>query len=72
MKLRYPSIEQFIESNFDTGANDVKTTMDMVSSCIDMIYSEEETWESKDSTKKEFEEPPIQPKVYSKPEEKPT
>ena len=30
--------------------------MDMVSSCIDMIYNEEETWESKDSTKKELEE----------------
>ena len=28
----------------------------MVSSCIDMIYNEEETWESKDSTKKELEE----------------
>ena len=56
MKLRYPSIEQFIESNFDTGATDVKTTMDMISNCIEMIYSEEETWESKDSTKKELEE----------------
>ena len=56
MKLRYPSIEQFIESNFDTGATDVKTTMDMISNCIEMIYSDEETWESKDSTKKELEE----------------
>ena len=56
MKLKYPSIEQFIESNFDTGANDVKTTMDMVSSCIDVIYNDEETWEAKDSTKKELEE----------------
>ena len=56
MKLKYPSIEQFIESNFDTGATDVKTTMDTISNCIEMIYSEEETWESKDSTKKELEE----------------
>jgi len=56
MKLKYPSIEQFIESNFDTGSSDVKTTMDMVTNCIDMIYNDEESWNGKDSTKKELTE----------------
>jgi len=58
MKMRYPSMDQFIESNFDssTQGDDIKTTLDMIVSCIDTIYTEEESWSGTDSTKKELQE----------------
>ena len=59
MKMKYPSINQFIESNFetsDTASSDISTTMEMITSCIDMIYNAEESWSSKDSTKEELSE----------------
>ena len=58
LKLKYPSLEQFIESNFESGENTstVTSTLDMISSSIDMIYNEEESWSASDSTKKELEE----------------
>ena len=58
LKLKYPSLEQFIEANFESGekTNTVTSTLDMISSSIDMIYNEEESWSASDSTKKELEE----------------
>ena len=60
MKLKYPSINQFIENNFetseDTASSDISTTMEMITSCIDMIYNAGESWSSTDSTKKELTE----------------
>ena len=58
MKLKYPSIDQFIESNFDTNedSSDVDTTISMITSCIDMIYNEEESWSGAESTKKELDD----------------
>ena len=59
LKLKYPSMEQFISSNFESAeetGNEIKTTLDMITSCIDMIYSEEESWNASESTKKELED----------------
>jgi hypothetical protein len=58
LKLKYPSLEQFIEANFESGEkpNNVESTLDMITSSIDMIYSDEESWSASDSTKKELEE----------------
>ena len=58
MKMRYPSMDQFIESNFDTSTqgDDIKTTLDMIVACVDTIYSEEESWSGSDSSKKELQE----------------
>ena len=59
LKLKYPSMEQFISSNFETAeenGNEIKTTLDMITSCIDMIYNEEESWNASESTKKELED----------------
>ena len=58
MKMRYPSMDQFIEANFDssTQGDDIKTTLDMIVSCIDTIYTEEESWSGVDSSKKELQE----------------
>ena len=58
MKLKYPALDQFIESNFDTSEvqNDVSQSLKVIISCIDMIYNEEESWSASDSTEKELEE----------------
>ena len=56
MKLKYPSMKQFIESNFEAGVETVSNTMDVVISSIDMIYNEEESWNASESTKKELED----------------
>jgi len=56
LKLKYPSMKQFIESNFEAGEESVNNTMDVVTSCIDMIYNEEESWSASDVTKKELED----------------
>ena len=56
MKLKYPSMKQFIESNFESGKETVSNTMEVITSCIDMIYNEEESWNASESTKQELEE----------------
>ena len=56
MKLKYPSMKQFIESNFEAGKETISNTMEVITSCIDMIYNEEESWNASESTKKELEE----------------
>jgi len=56
MKLKYPSMKQFIESNFEAGVENVSNTMEVITSCIDMIYNEEESWSASDVTKKELDE----------------
>ena len=56
IKLKYPSLDQFIESNFEAGdeKDNINNTLSMITSCIDMIYNEEESWNGSDSTKKEL------------------
>ena len=58
MKLRYPSLEQFVESNFETtdGLSEVGQSLSMITSCVEMIYSQEESWEASDYSKKELDE----------------
>jgi hypothetical protein len=58
MKLKYPSLDQFIENNFDTGQtnNDISQSLSMITSCIEMVYNQEESWEAKDCSQKELSE----------------
>jgi hypothetical protein len=58
MKMKYPSLEQFIDSNFDTTeeTSNVDSTITMITSCIDMIYNDEESWNGSESTVKELTE----------------
>ena len=53
MEMRYPSLDQFVKSNFSFNDNQVDQSFDLIASCIDKIYSEEEAWTSDDFTKKE-------------------
>ena len=55
MEMKYPSLDQFIKTNFDmTGNNNVEQSFELIASCIDKIYSEEEVWDSSDVSKKEL------------------
>jgi len=55
LRMRYPSMTEFIKNNFDSGDGvSVDDTFDLIISCIDQIYSEEESWTARDSTKKEL------------------
>ena len=53
MRLKYPSLDQFIDENFNFDESK-DNSFDIISSCIDMVFSEEEAWEAKDCTKKEL------------------
>ena len=57
LRMKYPSMKEFIKNNFSNdGGMGVDDTFEMIVSCIDQIYSEEESWPASDSTKKELEE----------------
>ena len=55
LRVRYPSLNEFIKNNFATATEmNVDDTFDLIASCIDQVYSEEESWASADCTKKEL------------------
>ena len=56
LKMRYPSLNEFIKTNFSVDEMKVDDTFDLIASCIDQIYSEEESWTQEDCTKKEMVE----------------
>jgi len=57
MEMRYPSLDQFIKNNFDfNDKNAMDQSFDLIASCIDKIYTEDEVWSSADVTKKELNE----------------
>ena len=54
MEMKYPSLEQFISNNFDfEGETDINQSFELIASCIDKIYNEDEVWSTDDCTKKE-------------------
>ena len=55
MELKYPSLDQFIKNNFDFGENPgIDQSFELIATCIDKIYNEEEVWATSDCTKKEI------------------
>tara|TARA_B100001989_G_scaffold19363_1_gene11879 strand:- start:35 stop:751 length:717 start_codon:yes stop_codon:yes gene_type:complete len=56
LKMRYPSLDEFIKSNFAMDKMEVDDTFDLIASCIDQVYSEEESWTQEDCTQKELSE----------------
>jgi len=57
MEMKYPSLDQFIQSNFDFGDDvSMDQSFDLIASCIDKIYNEEEVWSTADCTKKEVKD----------------
>ena len=57
MEMKYPSLYQFITNNFDFNEkNQLEQSFDLIASCIDKVYSEEEVWAAADCTKKEIKD----------------
>ena len=57
MEMAYPSLDQFIKSNFEfNDKNQMDQSFQLIASCIDKIYSDEEVWATADCTKKEVNE----------------
>tara|TARA_B100001778_G_scaffold72414_1_gene57728 strand:- start:1039 stop:1758 length:720 start_codon:yes stop_codon:yes gene_type:complete len=55
LRMKYPSLTEFIKNNFGAmGEMNVDDTFDLIASCIDQVYSEEESWASEECTKKEL------------------
>jgi hypothetical protein len=55
MEMKYPSLDQFIKSNFDfSSGNNMDQSFDLIVSCIAKIYNAEEVWSAADVTKKEL------------------
>ena len=57
LRMKYPSLDEFIKSNFNFDTNmNVDDTFDLIASCIDQVYSDEESWSHQECTKKELTE----------------
>ena len=56
MEMRYPSLDQFIKNNFDINDSNFDQSFELIASCVDKIYSEEEVWSTDDVSKKEVTE----------------
>ena len=55
LRMRYPSLDEFVKNNFATASDiSVDDTFDLIASCVDQVYSEEEYWAAADCTQKEL------------------
>jgi len=53
MRMKYPSMGEFVKNNFNVEMK-VEDTFDMVCSCIEQVFSKDESWAASDCTKKEL------------------
>ena len=57
MEMAYPSLDQFIKNNFDFDEkNAMAQSFELIATCIDKIYTQDEVWASADCNKKEMNE----------------
>ena len=61
VKMKYPSLQEFIDNNFDfsnqkSSQDTINKSFEIVASCVDMVYTKDESWSSADVTKKELVE----------------
>ena len=54
IRMKYPSMDEFIKNNFDVTDMDIDDTFKLIASCIEQVYSEEESWSASDCTNKEL------------------
>jgi len=58
IKMKYPSLDQFIKNNFDFSSAEslstIEKSFDIISSCIDVIFTADDSWAASDCTKKEL------------------
>ena len=54
IEMKYPSLNEFVKENFDSENLDPEKSFELIASCVDKIYTEEEVWETANCTKKEL------------------
>ena len=54
--MQYPSIKQFVESNFEVQSQNVDQSLGMITACIEQVYSEDESWTATDFTEDELKD----------------
>ena len=54
IRMKYPSMDEFIKNNFDVSDMNIDDTFKLIASCIEQVYSEEESWSASDCTNKEL------------------
>ena len=56
LRMKYPSLDQFVSSNFsfDDPSEDLDKSFEIIGSCIDVIFNDEDAWSASDVTKKEL------------------
>ena len=65
VKMKYPSMEQVMAADVENVS--VEQSLGLIASCIDQIYTEEESWAASDSTEKELVEwiEDLEPKQFA-------
>ena len=57
VKMKYPSLSQFIETNFNQDDEDaVEKSFEMIATSIDMVYNDKDMFAASECTKKELKE----------------
>ena len=58
IQMNYPSLNQFIETNFDTNTDQsqVDQSLEVIMTCIGQVYNQDEAWEASECTKKELKD----------------
>ena len=56
MDMRYPSLDQFIRNNFEFENPDMDQSFELIGSCIDKIYDNEEVWSTSDVSPQEVKD----------------
>ena len=57
LRMKYPSLSQFVQNNFSIGSDEqisVDDSFSVITSCIDMVFSQDDSWSASDCTKKEL------------------
>lgn len=58
LRMKYPSLDEFIKTNFDFGKensiSNIEKSFEIISSCMDVVFTKEDSWAAKDCTKKEL------------------
>ncbi len=59
LRMKYPSMDEFISNNFEVSDNkleELDQSFDVIASCMEMVYSSDDSWATSDCTKKELRE----------------
>tara|TARA_B100001059_G_scaffold233533_1_gene273801 strand:- start:13 stop:732 length:720 start_codon:yes stop_codon:yes gene_type:complete len=55
LRMKYPSLDQFVTNNFSFDEDEgLDKSFEIIGSCIDVIFNEEDAWSTSDVTKKEL------------------